>query len=421
MKAKLAILGGEKTIKHDISPYNSISEREIDAANEVLKRKVYSGFLASWDDKFYGGIEVQQFERAWEKYFHVKHAISVNSATSGLMAALGAIDLEPGDEVIVSPWTMCATATAILVWNAIPVFADIETETFNLDPLSIKNNITSATKAIVVPDIFGHAAQLNEIMAIAKEHNLYVIEDAAQSPGAKYHDHFVGTVADIGVYSLNVHKHIQTGEGGVCVTNNSILAERIHLIRNHGEVVVEGKETANISNIIGFNFRLTEIQAAMAKIQLERIEELINPIITNGNKLTEGVSGLEGLKPPSVAYKCTHVYYVYGMILDNNFPVPRKKLIEALKAEGIPGLGGGYQNIHLLPMYQKKIAYGHHGFPWNSRVNDIQYNKGICPIAETLHDKNYFGLSLCLKDFKEHDIELMIQGFQKVWAQLDML
>jgi dTDP-4-amino-4,6-dideoxygalactose transaminase len=133
VKSKLALLGGEPTIRKDFPRSNSIGREEIDAAVSVLKSGVLSRFLGCWDEDFYGGPRVQAFEQAWAQHFKVRHAVSVNSATSGLIAALGAIGIEPGDEVIVSAWTMCASATAILMWNAIPVFSDIEPETFNLD------------------------------------------------------------------------------------------------------------------------------------------------------------------------------------------------------------------------------------------------------------------------------------------------
>ena len=174
---------------------------------------------------------------------------------------------------------MSASATAILVWNAIPVFADIEEDTFNLDPASIERNITPYTKAIMVTDIFGHAADLDAIMDIARRHGLKVIEDAAQAPGAMYKGRHVGTVADIGVYSLNYHKHIHTGEGGVCVTNDATLAERLQLIRNHAESVVAGKGVTDLCNMIGFNFRMTEIEAAIGIDSQEAARLLAEPAL----------------------------------------------------------------------------------------------------------------------------------------------
>ena len=263
MHSELAIHGGLKTIKTTFPRYNPYGEEEVMAAKAIVESGVLSKFLGAWHEDFYGGDKVREFETAWKELFRVNHAVTVNSATSGLIAAVGAIGIEPGDEVIVSPWTMCATATAILFWNAIPVFADIESETFNLDPISILKNITPRTKAIIVSDIFGHAADLEAIMKIARDNNLLVIEDAAQSPSAIYRDKYVGTVADIGVFSLNYHKHIHTGEGGVCVTDNDEFAERMQLIRNHAEAVVGAKGVTDISNMIGMNFRLGEIEAAI--------------------------------------------------------------------------------------------------------------------------------------------------------------
>ena len=158
----LAILGGSPTFDKPLERYNSFGEEELNAANEVLRSGKLSYFLASWNEipnigSFYGGPKVQLFERLIEKHFNVKHAITVNSWTSGLIAAVGAIGIEPGDEVIVTPWTMCASATAILHWNAIPVFVDIEDETFNINPDKIEEKISEFTKAIMVVDIFGHS------------------------------------------------------------------------------------------------------------------------------------------------------------------------------------------------------------------------------------------------------------------------
>ena len=146
---KLAIHGGDKTIDYDFSRYNTIGQEEKLAVNEVLETGILSKFLGCWHPDFYGGPKVKEFEKACQEYFGVPYVVTVNSWTSGLIAALGAIGIEPGDEVIVTPWTMCATATAILHWNAIPVFADIDPNNFNIDPTSIEENITQQTRAIM--------------------------------------------------------------------------------------------------------------------------------------------------------------------------------------------------------------------------------------------------------------------------------
>lgn len=419
----LALFGGSPAVKSELKRYNVIGNEELDAAKEVIESGVLSQFLGCWDDDFFGGPKIKVFEQAWREHFKVEHAVTVNSNTSGLMAALGAIGIEPGDEVIVSPWTMCASATSILVWNAIPVFADIEMETFNLDPVSIENSITEKTRAIVVTDIFGHPAMLDEIMAIAARHELKVIEDVAQAPGAYYKGRFAGTVADIGVFSLNYHKHIHTGEGGVCVTNDAALAERMQLIRNHAEAVVEDKGVDNLVNMVGFNFRMGEIEAAIGVEQLKKLDMQVARSIKIADRMSAGLAGLEGLRPPFVQPDCTHVYYVYPLVYDSAITkVPRNRLVEALSAEGVR-VAGGYQNIHLLPMFQKKIAYGSNGFPWRmgSEESSVSYAKGICPVAEQMHDEAFLCLPMCLYEFTDEDIDSVVAAFHKVWCHLDAL
>jgi len=423
MTHELALLGGRKTIDKAIERYNSIGPEEVEAAKAVIESGVLSQFLGCWDEDFYGGEKVCEFEGAWRNYFGVRHAVTVNSATSGLIAAVGALGIEPGDEVIVSPWTMCASATAILHWNAIPVFADIEEETFNLDPGSVEANITLRTKAIMVPDIFGHAADMDAIMKIARRHGLTVIEDAAQAPGARYRERFAGTVADIGVFSLNYHKHIHTGEGGVCVTNDHELAERMQLIRNHAEAVVEDKGTKNLVNMLGFNFRMGEIEAAIGIEQLKKLDVQITRSIQCANHLTAGLTGLKGLQLPVVQKNCTHVYYVYPLVYDSKITgVPRHRMVEVLAAEGV-SVSCGYQNLHLLPVFQKKIAYGNKGFPWKigNEESNVSYAKGICPVAEKMHDEAFMCLPMCLYDYSEKDVELIVGAFKKVWYHLPLL
>lgn len=423
MSEKLALFGGPKTIAQEFPRFNYIGKEEIAAVTKVMEGGVLSKFIGAWDPDFYGGPKVQEFEKTWAEYFRVNYAVAVNSNTSGLMAALGAVGVEPGDEVIVSPWTMCASATAILVWNGIPVFADIDRQTFNLDPECVEKKITSRTKAIMVPDIFGHPADLDEIMALARKHGLKVIEDSAQAPGAMYKGKFVGTIADIGVFSLNYHKHIHTGEGGVCVTNDPVLAERMQLIRNHAEAVVGDKGVKDLRNMIGFNFRLGEIEAAIGLEQLKKLKDLVGSRQKAAEKLAKSISAFKGVRAPIVKSECTHAYYVLPFLYyEEETGVPRARLMEALQAEGI-SVGGGYCNIHLLPMYQNKVAYGSKGFPWSTDIysGEVSYRKGICPVAEEYHDKRYFGFGMCAYDYTKEQIALIVKGFEKVWAQLDAL
>lgn len=421
---KLALLGGAKTINRSFKRYNPIGSEEVAAAMRVIESGVLSKFLGCWDPDFYGGTKVQEFEHACEKYFKVKHAITVNSWTSGLIAAVGAIGIEPGDEVIVSPWTMCASATAILHWNAIPVFADIEPETFNLNPKSVEENISPYTKAIMAVDIFGHSAEMDALMKIADKYQLKIISDTAQSPGAYYKGKYAGTVAHVGGYSLNYHKHVHTGEGGIVVTNDDDIAERLQLIRNHAEAVVSDKGTKNLSNMIGYNFRLGEIECAIGLEQIKKLKHLVATRQRAAERLSLGLRGLKGLRTPIVKPNCTHVYYIYPMVLDVEYlGVSRDRIYEALVAEGVEGLAPGYTNLHLLPMYQKKIAYGSKGFPWTSDIchRNVDYTLSICPVAEELQANRYLGYEMCLNDLSDDDVDLIIQSFVKVWQQMELL
>ena len=298
--SKLAILGGDPIRTKPFPIYHSIGDEEKQAVMEAMDGKVLSAFLGTWSENFYGGPRVRALEEAWADYFGVKHAVSVNSATSGLYAAVGAAGISPGDEVIVAPYTMIASATAALVYGGIPVFADIDQEIFCITPESIRERITPYTKAIIVVDLFGHPADMDEIMDIASENNLLVIEDAAQAPGAKYHGRNAGTLADIGVFSLNYHKTIHSGEGGMVVTNDDELAERVRLIRNHAEVVVGNKGTRDLVNMVGFNYRMTEIEASIANSQLKKLEDLLLPRIEAADYLTERLGELKGIQTPLV-------------------------------------------------------------------------------------------------------------------------
>ena len=368
-KEKLALHGGPKTIIKPFKRYNSIGKEEVNAAKEVVESGNLSQFLGCWEPDFYGGSKVQEFERACEKFFEVKHAVTVNSWTSGLVAAVGAINIEPGDEIIVTPWTMCASATAILHWNAIPVFADIEPETFNLDLKSVEANITPYTKAIMAVDIFGHSCDIDGLMLLAERYNLKVITDTAQSPGAFNKGRVTGTLAHVGGFSLNYHKHIHTGEGGILVTNDSDIFERLQLIRNHAEAVVEGKGVSNLTNMLGHNFRLGEIESAIGIEQLKKLKGLVEERQRAAHRLTVGLECLLGLRAPVVKPDCTHAYYVYPIILDVDLLcVSREQIHAALEAEGVTGLAQGFVNVNQLPMYQKKIAFGSKGFAWSSDI-----------------------------------------------------
>jgi len=234
--------------------YNPIGEEEAVAAAEVVRTGILSDYIGRHGDKFGGGRKVREFEQRWAEYHQVKHAITFNSATSALIAGIGAMGLLPGDEVLVIGYSMCTSATAPLFYNVIPVFVDIEEDYFCMDPRSVEERITPRTRAILSVDLFGQSADMDALCRIAKKHNLKILCDSSHVPGCGYKDGFAGTFGDIGVYSLNQHKIIHCGEAGIAVTNDDDLALRLQLIRNHGEAVVEEMGCRNLNNMVGGNY-----------------------------------------------------------------------------------------------------------------------------------------------------------------------
>lgn len=426
--AVLAIVGGKKVREKPFPAYNTIG-REEEAVLRVLRSGKLSNFLGTWHEDFYGGVEVRAFEEEWAEYFGVRHAIAVNSATSGLYAAVGACGISPGDEVIVSPYTMSASATAALIYGGIPIFADVEPEFFCLDPASVESKITPRTKAIIVVDIFGLPYDADAINAIARRHGLFVIEDCAQAPGAKYQERFAGTLGDIGVYSLNYHKHIHCGEGGVVVTNDNQLAWRLRLIRNHAEAVLDAKgikSTDELVNMVGFNYRMTELEASVARCQLRKLNGLVQERQKNVAYLAKELSQIPCLKPAPVRPNSTHVYYVHPLLFDKGIAgLSRELFAKAVRAELAPTemrekegvqLGCGYvKPLYLQPLYKYKIAFGSSGYPFNLSLNELNYAKGLCPVAEQLHYELLMTHEFMRPPVTKEDLDDVITAFWKVW------
>jgi len=382
---------------------------------EVLDSAALSSFLGTWSPQFYGGTRVQALERAWEAHFGVKHAVSVNSATSGLYAAVGAAGVGPGDEVIVSPYTMSASATAAVVYGGVPVFADIDPETFCISPATIAPRITPRTRAIIVVDIFGHPADMAGIMTLARQHNLVVIEDTAQAPGATLNGRWAGTLGHMGVYSLNYHKTIHCGEGGVIVTDDDRLAERLQLIRNHGEVVVKDKGVTDIINLVGFNYRMTEIEAAIALEQLKKLDGLVARRRAVADRMRAGLSGLPALCPPVVKPGVEHGWYVFAMRFNASVAgISRARFVEALRAEGVPLAVGYVEPIYLEPMYQQRIALGRDGFPFTLADPGVSYARGLCPVTERMHFEEVVCTSICHADTTDADVDDFVAAVRKV-------
>jgi perosamine synthetase len=425
----LAIKGGNPIRTKLFPAYNTIGDEEKAAVMKVLDSGNLSQFLGAWHKDFYGGPAVQRFEKEWSTVFGVKHSISVNSNTSGLFTAIGACGLTAGDEVIVSPYTMSAGALAPIIYGAVPVFADVDYENYGLSPESIEKCITPRTRAILLVHIFGNPSKMDEIMQIAKKHNLFVIEDCAQAPMATYKDKYVGTFGDIGVFSLNYHKHIHTGEGGVIVTNNDKLAERCHLIRNHGENIVEPKGIENAFNTHGLNYRMTEMEAAVGIEQLKKLPALLEERIKNANWFALELSKIPGIIPSFPEKQSKHVYYVQPFkFKKETVGIDRNTFISAIKAEipsavlreDTPLIGAGYvKPVYLQPLYQQRAT--HCAFNCEKYKGNVNYSKGICPNAEKLHFEELFSHEYMRPGMSRNDMQDVVDAFHKVIKHKDEL
>ncbi len=420
----LAMLGGDPIRTAEFPVRRPMGESEKRAVLEVMESGNLSGFFGSPGPQWLGGPKVREFEHKWAAAYGFAHAIAVNSWTTGLMCAVGAIGIGPGDEVIVSPYTMSASATAILFYGGIPIFADIDPDTFNITAASIERALSPRTKAIMVVHIFGQAADMDPIIALARRRGLKVIEDAAQAPGVHYKGRAVGAIGDIGGFSLNYHKHIHTGEGGMLVTNDASLALRCQLIRNHGENLVEAQQVEDLTNILGSNYRLTELQAAIGTAQLDRLEGHLHTRRRLAAHFGRQLAGITGLTPARLADGAEHAYYLYPVKYDARATgIARGEFVAAVNAE-LPkptiweqtGWVEGYvKPLYLAPLYQRKIALGPNGFPWTMNPSvSYDYRIGLCPVAEQMHGEDLIYTPLIREPLAEADIDDFVAATRKV-------
>jgi perosamine synthetase len=339
--------------------------------------------------RFVGGKYVRRFECLFARYTNSRFAISANSATSGLVMALGAIDLNPGDEVLVPCMSFHSTATSVLFFNAVPVFTEVKTDTYCIDPADAERKITSNTKAILVVHLGGNTADMDAIMALARKHSLNVIEDCAQAPGVTYRGKPVGSIGDAGVFSLTETKNITCGEGGLVVTDDPIIARKSRLIRNHGEGVAElSWPDDELVNVVGMNFRLTELQAAVAIGQLSSLDQRNAARRDNASYLLEQTARFPQLMPPTAEQGASAVCYILKWRYQPRVGDPdRDTLVRAMRDEGIPLVAGYTRLLHELPIFARRIAFGHAGAPFTPPYHHgpLHYGTGTCPRSEEIN------------------------------------
>lgn len=422
---KLAMLGGAPVVSREQGrvEWPVITEADRQAVLRVLA----SGKLVSSVE---GEQEVRALEAEWAAHIGAHYCVGVSNGTAALALALAALGVGPGDEVIVPALSFIASGLAPLHQMAIPVFVDIDPRTFNIDPARIEEKITSRTRAILPVHLHGLPADMDEILAIAKKHNLFVVEDAAQSHGALYRGQHTGTLGDIAGFSLQMTKNLPTcGEGGLITTNDHTLHERATMMRQFGEVVRDGEERSYISYLLGWNARLIPIQAAFARSQLQRFAEYQAARDRNVRRFLDALAGLSGLVCPFAPPDRTHAWHILRFRFDPaaaGLPhIPggafRRAMRRALRAEGVPV--SQYQLIPLpgQKVFQDRQGFGR-GYPWAAASDrSPRYDIEDYPNALAVIDDSLTIQKRHLNPGSGPLLDRYAEAFHKVWANLDVI
>jgi len=362
---------------------------ELKYIKKVLNSENWSATGGNWN---------QALEQAFAKKFGMRYAVALNSGTSTLHAALKAAGIGPGDEVIIPALTVIMDTTAIIHANAIPVYADINPRTFTIDPNDVEKKISKKTKAIIPVSLYGLPPDMDSIMNIAKKYDLVVIEDNAQCFLGKYHNKLMGTIGHMASFSLENTKHISCGEGGIIITNNENYAEMVRKIGGHGFKNLRAEEGRIRLNQdifqdpnykrhdeIGWNYRLSEFNAAIALAQLERIDELVQMRKESADLFLDVMSNCDYLIPQYVPPEYTNSYYTLGVLYEGNKSIGlswqefRKEYVQ----NGGDGIYGAWSVSYLEPVIENRKFV--ELCPWVYK--NVSYEKGLCPIAENIQPK----------------------------------
>lgn len=417
--ANLAINGGEPVVKRPLGKsWPIFDEREEKALLEVLR----SGH---W---WRGGLEpseskVSQFEDRFASYCQAKHGIAITNGTQALECALKAAGVEAGDEVIVPALTFVATATSVALVNAIPIFVDVDPETYNISSQAIEDAITERTRAIIPVHNGGYPCDMDAISQIAKEHHLVVIEDSAHAHGSEWKGRRCGSLGDLSAFSFQQGKVLTCGEGGIVLTSDPDLAEKAYSFMHIGRV--PGRPFYEFHRLAS-NLRMTEFQAAVLLCQLERLDEQIETRERNTRYLSEGLKEIEGIEPFVRDERVTRwsFYYWNFKYKEEEFDgIPRDRFIEALKAEGVPiGIGAHGEPIYRNPLFQN-MNFGRTGCPIKCPLygKEIDYRKTFCPEAERIFQKEALSLSHAVFLGGRDDMDLILEAIRKVRTNTDEL
>lgn len=376
------------------------------AEEERLLRVLRSGQWGRLD-----GTQVTEFEERFAAMHGCRHGIAVVNGTVALKIALIAAGIGAEDEVIVPPYTFVATATAVLEANAVPVFADVDLATFNLDPAAVAAAITPRTKAIIPVHFAGQAADMEAILALARPRGILVLEDAAHAHAATYRDRPAGSLGDLATFSFQSSKNVTAGEGGIITTNDDGLARACRSIHNCGRVP-EGVWYEH--HVVSGNYRLGEFQGAVLNGQLDRLDAQAQTRDRNGRRLADALSGLPGVHPQRRTPECTrHAYHLFMMRIDPAaFGASRAALRDALEAEGVPCSAGYGYSLPDQPLFRNK-AFG----PFLPAARErIDYGAMRCPNSDRLCREQALWLGQNLLLGSDADVDDIVSAFQKVYA-----
>ena len=407
MPQKLALLGGTPVRTKPFPAWPVFGNTD----EKRLLRVLHSG---KWGRL--NGSEVPEFEQRFAAAHGCKHGIAMVNGTVSLRIALMAAGIPAASEVIIPPYTFFSTASAVIEANMIPVFADVELETFNLDPEAVEAAITPRTRAIIPVHFAGQPADMRAIMAIAKKHKLLVIEDAAHAHGASYRNQPAGSLGQVASFSFQSSKNMTSGEGGIITTNDDALAEACRSIHNCGRIPTG---VWYEHHVISGNYRLGEFQGAVLNAQLDRLETQTRKRDRNGQYLASKLSRLPGIHPQQRPADCTrHSYHLFMLRIDGDkFGAPRSAVIKALPAEGIPCSAGYGFSLHHQPMFRNK-AFG----PYLPKVSaKLNYRKVNCPNSDRICREQCVWLEQSLFLGSRADMDDIARAFEKVYDNRDAL
>lgn len=395
----LALLGGTPVHQDPLPGGPMIDEDEMEAAARVLKSRNLSGFVGSPGEHHLGGPEVRTLEERWGSLGSYGGVVAVNSATAALHVGVAAWELERGSEVIVAPYTMSATGAAVKMAGLDVRFADIDPELFTLTRDTVEAALTDRTSAVLVVHLFGQMAPMADLIELAERRGLKILEDAAQAPGATQNGAWPGHGTTGAVFSFNQHKSITSGEGGLLVSDDARVVDIARLIRNHGESVVSAYPHIDGRDLIGWNYRLTEIEAAIAASQSDKLVFLTDWRIRLAERLTGGIAGILGLRPPVVGEGNRHVYFTYPLTFDaGEWGIPREVFVKALTAEGVPCVSG-----YAPPLYRLDLFKG-----------DVD-GRGNLRNCDHTADESLVLIAACRWPVEEDQIDSVAEAIHKIW------